>query len=186
MKFRAFTIVELLACIVIISVVAAISFPVVASAKRSALERQSCSDLRQIAISALLYREDWKKTEYGDMADMGLPEDYSTLFGVDTSKRPYKPTPQPPIVWPNFPLYYWMPLPSKIDGRPPLTWAKASLKYEEKVLLVSDPAFEGLSDGRPVVWDFSLPNRINGVNLGGELIKKKAYGEWDDFTRWVS
>ena len=135
-----------------------------------------------IAMAANVYREDWKSTDYGDMVAMGLPADYPNLFnpkGLSIITE----FPKPPIHPPEFDGYYYMPLPKERDGRSP-TWTQAVLRSKDETILVSDPWFEGISGKQAIVWNTSLPNRINGISLGGGLLKKKAYGFWFDFNQW--
>lgn len=56
---RAFTLIELLVVIAIIAILAAILFPVFASAKIAAQKSVSISNLKQISTAAVLYSNDW-------------------------------------------------------------------------------------------------------------------------------
>lgn len=56
--FRGFTLVELLVVITIIAVLAAILFPVMASAKMAAKQTQCASNMRQVGLAAALYLSD--------------------------------------------------------------------------------------------------------------------------------
>lgn len=58
MKKQAFTLIELLVVIAIIAILAAILFPVFASAKEAARKTQSLSNLRQISSAWLMYSAD--------------------------------------------------------------------------------------------------------------------------------
>jgi prepilin-type N-terminal cleavage/methylation domain-containing protein/prepilin-type processing-associated H-X9-DG protein len=57
-RARGFTLIELLVVIAIISVLAAILFPVFAAAREKARQTSCISNLRQIALAALLYAQD--------------------------------------------------------------------------------------------------------------------------------
>jgi len=59
---RAFTLIELLVVIAIIAILAAILFPVFASARESARKTQCLSNTKQAAASALLYCQDYDET----------------------------------------------------------------------------------------------------------------------------
>ncbi|MEJ5171323.1 MAG: prepilin-type N-terminal cleavage/methylation domain-containing protein, partial [Fimbriimonadales bacterium] len=57
---RAFTLIELLVVIAIVAILAAILFPVFASAKESAKSATCQSNLRQLGLSFALYTSDWE------------------------------------------------------------------------------------------------------------------------------
>jgi prepilin-type N-terminal cleavage/methylation domain-containing protein len=59
---RAFTLIELLVVIAIIAILAAILFPVFAQAKASAKAAASLSNIKQIALAALMYANDYDDT----------------------------------------------------------------------------------------------------------------------------
>jgi prepilin-type N-terminal cleavage/methylation domain-containing protein/prepilin-type processing-associated H-X9-DG protein len=56
---RAFTLIELLVVIAVIAILAALLFPVFASARAKARQTTCTSNLRQIGVAITLYREDW-------------------------------------------------------------------------------------------------------------------------------
>jgi len=59
---KAFTLIELLVVIAIIAILAAILFPVFAQAKEAAKQTQGLSNTKQIAVSQLLYSNDYDDT----------------------------------------------------------------------------------------------------------------------------
>ncbi len=59
MKKRAFTLIELLVVIAIIAILAAILFPVFAQAKAAAKAASSLSNVKQLALGALMYSNDY-------------------------------------------------------------------------------------------------------------------------------
>lgn len=79
-----FTLIELLVCIGIISVLAAILFPVLAAAKTSAHATQCQSNLRQIGLAWQLYASD-----YDDLAcpAFSFSDDFSTEIAWDFTMR---------------------------------------------------------------------------------------------------
>lgn len=167
----------------IIAIVAAITFPAFSSAKKAAFGRQSVSDMRQIALAVHVYREDWKRADVGDMTSMGLPPDYPRLF--HGSMEGLKPGLRPPIYDSTFPFYYYMPVSKELDGRF-MTWEQATEKYGDRTVLVCDPWIEGR---HPSGWwrasITSLPNRLSGIDLGSQLVKKRPYGNYAEFAPWV-
>lgn len=71
---RAFSLLEVLTCIAIIVVVAAISFPAFSAAKAYAKRSSASSNLWQLYLAAALYRTDQGGDGvYGDVSQMGLP-----------------------------------------------------------------------------------------------------------------
>jgi len=79
---RAFTLIELLVVIAIIAILAAILFPVFVSAKANARTTRCQSNLKQIAVAATRYTDDWNGV---------LPPTYFTgqasLYGRYLGKR---------------------------------------------------------------------------------------------------
>jgi prepilin-type N-terminal cleavage/methylation domain-containing protein len=59
LRKRAFTLIELLVVIAIIAILAAILFPVFAKAKVAAKQASSLSNVKQLALSALIYSNDY-------------------------------------------------------------------------------------------------------------------------------
>jgi prepilin-type N-terminal cleavage/methylation domain-containing protein len=70
---RAFALVELLTVVAIIAVLAAISYPVMVSAKKAAARTSCISNLRQYGVAIALYRCDQDGGECGTPSQMGLP-----------------------------------------------------------------------------------------------------------------
>src|SRR3954464_10321579 len=69
---RAFTLIELLVVIAIIAILAAILFPVFAQAKEAAKKTSCLSNVKQVALSTVMYA--------GDNDDTMFPTSYSVSF----------------------------------------------------------------------------------------------------------
>ena len=91
MKKKAFTLIELLVVIAIIAILAAILFPVFTQAKNAAKKTQSISNLKQIALSSLMY-----STEYDEVLPMSAymktpvaPDPRPVIFSIYDAVQPY-------------------------------------------------------------------------------------------------
>lgn len=82
---RAFTLIELLVVIAIIAILAAILFPVFAQAKLAAKSTASLSNVKQIALGALMYANDSDDT--GVVCETWYASD--PINGVQTTKSGY-------------------------------------------------------------------------------------------------
>src|SRR5579862_2098139 len=69
---RAFTLIELLVVVAIISILAAILFPVFATAREKARQTQCTSNLRQIGLAIYQYLQDYDETYPCDTSDPNL------------------------------------------------------------------------------------------------------------------
>ena len=91
MKKKAFTLIELLVVIAIIAILAAILFPVFSQAKDAAKKTKSISNMKQIALSALMYASD-----YDDTLPMSAylkfpvaPDPRPVVFSIYDAVQPY-------------------------------------------------------------------------------------------------
>ena len=78
---RGFTVVEVIFCIVIICIVAAILQPVFRSSRHSAQVSASLSNLHQMYVALMLYQgSEGASGQYGTLASMGLPSQPPQIF----------------------------------------------------------------------------------------------------------
>jgi prepilin-type N-terminal cleavage/methylation domain-containing protein/prepilin-type processing-associated H-X9-DG protein len=78
MKRRGFTLIELLVVIAIIAILAAILFPVFAKAREKARQTSCLSNVKQIALSAMMYAQDYDEKfplVYTDVTNVPLWQD---------------------------------------------------------------------------------------------------------------
>lgn len=78
---RGLTLTESLVVVAIMVVVAAISFPIMASAKRSSLTRASIHQMQQLYISLQIYRADHDGSDstFANSYELGMPPDHTFL-----------------------------------------------------------------------------------------------------------
>jgi prepilin-type N-terminal cleavage/methylation domain-containing protein len=81
--FRGFTLIELLVVIAIIAILAAILFPVFARARESAVRTQCLNNIKQIALGALMYVQD-----YDERMPMGVNVSGGPAEPLDANRPP--------------------------------------------------------------------------------------------------
>lgn len=84
MKVRGVTLIEVLTVITITSILAAILYPVIESAKRKSNEAVCISNLHQLDMALELYRTTYaeERADFGTPVDMGLPPWFPRLAQV--------------------------------------------------------------------------------------------------------
>jgi len=82
MRKKGFTLIELLVVIAIIAILAAILFPVFARAREKARQTSCLSNVKQIALAALMYAGDWDET---------MPCGYGGTLADSLWAAPYAP-----------------------------------------------------------------------------------------------
>ena len=116
-----FTLIELLVVIAIIAILAAILFPVFAKARQKAQENTCLSNVKEIALSVLMYASDY--------------DQYTCLMGGYGSTNP---TNWPAPNWTNF---------TSLSSYPGPAWPQLLQPYMENTQLYMDPSqADGLVD----------------------------------------
>jgi prepilin-type N-terminal cleavage/methylation domain-containing protein/prepilin-type processing-associated H-X9-DG protein len=114
---KGFTLIELLVVIAIIAVLAAMLFPVFASAREKARETACASNLRQIGMGSLMYEDDYDEMVLPYFVGAGVTNRYVTWWGQEivspTSYRMQNGLLQPYMK--NNPIQACPDLPSKIS-----------------------------------------------------------------------
>jgi prepilin-type N-terminal cleavage/methylation domain-containing protein len=134
----AFTVLEVLICMSIIAIVAAITFPVVSRAKEQALISSATQNLRQVHLATMLYRNEYEGSEHGSAEQMGLPSAaaYQGLYDLfeSTPNKGRSPcSPNAALSGPNDAIYNLFYHP--IDE---MTWRADHAKHGEQTWLFKD------------------------------------------------
>ncbi len=176
MKRRGFTLIEVLICIAIIAVVAAITFPVIAKSKESAKKATTISNLRQYGVIINLYRED-----YGGGAPTGTPDEMALPFGqafYDIRMKEGKDlrvTQRGPM-FPFTDYLYYVPSPG---GNLWDEWKSYSEGVNGNVILLADFTFNSKSTMDMVAY----PKLGIGVYIDGS-VKTRSRPELPFFPAW--
>ena len=167
-----FTLMEVVVCVAIIAVVAAIVFPVAASAKRAAQVTVTKSNLRQIWFFLEMYRQDCDgASDVGNAYDLRLPpSDFYT--GSILPKLGLKP----PLAgrWSGMGWYYYYPPDPQYAHQELLDeWIRYSNACGPGANIVADLNFSDypITSGSPYE-----ARRGIGITLGGQLIDRETLG----------
>lgn len=173
---RGFTLVEVITCLAIIAIVAAIAAPVFSQAKRSAKITASISNLHQMHLALKLYQfEHEGDGKYGKMAEMGLPTGEVLMrqrlgLPLEIWKSPCGQNPS------------WAPVPVVIqyDYYPDSGldhFETIAPSFQENLIVLSD--MHCADHGDPLYSDF-VHHRGLGVLLSGALKNLNKPGD----SRW--
>lgn len=169
-RLVAFSLVEVLTCVAILAVVAALSFPVFSIAKRRSQMTVSRSDLRQIWMALEMYRSDQGGGgESGAEAAQGLPP-------VDVYSKMVKDLGlKPPLAgrWPAVGWYYYL-LPDPVaDDALHIMWGKHLERCGAGAVIAQDLNFSevGPTDSSPYLSKIGI-----GVSLSGKVLLQEAPG----------
>ena len=147
-RTKGFTLIELLVVIAIIAILAAILFPVFASAKRSAHRTQCASNLKQISVSCMLYIDD-NDGRFSPWASRNTSGAYSSSWLILLQKYsrtrllsncPADESKDPRMVgyWKNVYTDYWAGSPDFAAPPPPLY--SAIRHYRSTVYMMDGPS----------------------------------------------
>ena len=170
---RGFTIVELLIVVAILSVMAALLFPVFAAVRLEAKTTDSKAKLHNIFLALTLYRSDWGGTsDVGDLPELGIPstpqlvksagwlglgpEGFTSGCATHLSILPHK----------EFLFYY------PGEGGP--KFVQASATYGDGLVMVVDNQCNAADVN---VHNVYRTKRGLGVLLSGTLIDRTAQGD---------
>lgn len=163
---KGFTLLEVLVCIGIIAVVAAISFPVIKRAKEVAMLTTTKSNLHQMWLALQIYRDQWGKTDSGSHYEVGMP--------LSLTIPDYIPKLSPPMprydAWKG---YLWlMTDPTSAEPKIVKSWEDYSRKCGVNVAVIADYNF---NDTEPFASPF-LDYRGIGIRLSGQISDLRRKG----------
>jgi prepilin-type N-terminal cleavage/methylation domain-containing protein len=174
---RGFTLTEILVAIAILIALAALLWPVLASAKNRAKESKCWSNLHQMHIALAIYREENAKVPYGGAATMGLPPYLDAAIPrsiLDKLKICDGVGPEPFL--PARYVVMWLGMDSESSP-----WAKYARKYEEATVCMVDPNHR--NEGKPRVSEFYRQYAI-GLRLDGSIFSVTRMGSPGSFDFW--
>ncbi|MCW5936986.1 MAG: prepilin-type N-terminal cleavage/methylation domain-containing protein [Fimbriimonadaceae bacterium] len=182
----AFTLTEVLVVAAITGVVAAISYPVVSSARREGSKSACTSNLAQLSKSTALYRADnGGDGTLGGMYEMGLPPSVNLLpalagYGLGATLK-CRETPKPWMPREAF-HYHYMPL----DDRPShrkggVAWRKYVSEVGEEAVLFIDVNHN--DESHPFL-NYEFPTFALGVKLNGSVQRRFSKGNPEDYALW--
>ncbi len=176
---KGITLVELLTCVAIIAIVAAITYPVIVRAKEGALKSKSISNMRQVYLALEIYAQENNGTPTGTMESMGLPPWPSTQFLGESVRELYPPL-RPSVNWT---FYSYNPMPTEVDKRVP-NWAEYTAEVGSSAVLICDPFFNppGTEDYDMYWKDPFVRKFVMGITVSGSLVKRTRTGHMD--LRW--
>jgi len=173
LKQRGISLIEILVVIAIIFVLAALTFPVLSSSMKSSKESRVKSNMRQVYLGLMLYRESNNpKVEYGEISEMGLPR---FIFGKKTAlavvndenvwRSPCRCHPDANCSNEENFIDYWdyMYLEE--------SWNSYVKEFEGNAVLLFDP--HCTDHGNKIHDSFSQKERrLTGVRLNGQIITR--------------
>jgi len=171
---RAATMIELCIVVTIIAMVAAMLFPVLSSAKRSAKVADTIGSAHQLWIALTLYRSDWNgEGTFGTGSQMGLPIFGKQLLDAvprDLWMKTCDPKKEGFSYWPD-------------EDTGPGSWLESVTIAGENVPLVStDTCTES-------PWDVSNqfhPKLGIASTLSGTVLKKRRAGNIHRISWWIN
>jgi prepilin-type N-terminal cleavage/methylation domain-containing protein len=178
------TLVELLAVIAIVVVLAALFYPVLAGARGEAHKTVCISNLRQLSTAISLYRgqHGGDAVTFGDLYSMGLPPPRNLTDALASTRSLWKcdgPSRRAGHVESGFSYTYIPAPPGERIGA--TTWAEYVQTEGEAALLFTDLYHS------PAGTDLSSPVSVKrgiAVTLAGNIVRKTKAGLPGDFDWW--
>ncbi len=186
---RAFTLTEVMVVIAIIGVVAAITFPIVTSMKKSAKITKTLQNLRSLHAGAMLYQADYQGASVGTIEEMGLPDSFGTTRPLPNGGGYIKPW-YAGVKSPFFPAphnhYSTFLIPARYDGLKP-TWSECTKTRGDACIMYWDH-FEAGRDsytGALIANVGHFRKRLHGIALAGNIVAREDKGEPISQSWWI-
>lgn len=167
---QGFTIIEVLICCTIIALIAALSMPAIASAKLAVLKTTTKSNLRQVNLALMLYREDSQPPDRGNLYELGLPPhaEFSRIMAGLGLKPPRK------APFPGWDFYYILiPDPNSASTQVQTMWRNYNEGCGAGSTYLADLTWSEVSieDPSPYVTKHAI-----GITLDGSLVDRRRFG----------
>jgi len=185
----AFTLTEVIVVVAIIGVVAAITFPIVTSMKKSAKVTKTLQNLKSLHAGAMLYQADYQGASVGTIEEMGLPSFIGTTEPFPHTNEyfyPWYADVKSPFGEPPTNNYNTFLFPSKLDALRP-TWSQCTRLRGDACILYYD-FFEPGKDSYTNRWISNvehLRKRVNGIALAGNIVTREDRGATQSQAWWI-
>jgi prepilin-type N-terminal cleavage/methylation domain-containing protein len=185
---RGFTLIELLVVIAILAILAAILFPVFAAARDKARQAACLSNVKQIAVSIAMYRQDWDG--YGPFA--GWPPGPKGEWNVHSPGSHYD------FEW-QFTIQPYLKNAGVLrcpSDKAPIEERPVSYIFNEMMAYLRQPYSEAsvehpadvvvLWDGYGPTWSATMKNPppVNGQVFPANMYRE--YAPWGNHVRWLA
>ena len=185
---KAFTLLEVLIALAIVTLVAAISYPVFSSAKKRAKETETISNLRQSWLALELYRQDHDGTGklHGTSSQLGLPNvDQFYLQIIQPLGLRWQPQPRRlgygPLYYPFNPSDFHAQVDLDQQSRKLDRWLSHNRRLEERSLLVGE--FNHTEGCGPHLEQYCLFLGF-GIRLDGSTVRRQSTGKINEPEWW--
>ena len=167
---RGFTILEVLICCAIIALIAVLAVPAIASAKLGALKSTTKSNLRQVNLALMLYREESQPPDTGNLYELGLPPHAEIVRMID--ERGLQPPRKAPFPGWNF-YYLLIPDPDHASAQVQTMWRTYNEGCGARSAYLADMTWSEVSieDSSPYLTKHAI-----GITLDGSLVDRRRFG----------
>lgn len=167
---RGITLLEVMICCAIIALIAALSLPALASAKLASLKTTTKSNLRQINLALMLYREDSQPPDTGNLYELGLPPHAEIRRMI--SQLGLKPPRKAPF--PGWDFYYVLiPDPDHASAQVLTMWRNYNEGCGASSTYLADMTWSEVSIEEPSPY---VTKHAIGITLDGSVVDRRRFG----------